>query len=129
MSDRGLWPSYSPFEGGEGDVLGDSTTEYREELMLHYDAKLKKRSRELRNNNTLAEVLLWNQLKGRKMLGCSFLRHRPIYKYIVDFYCPKLGLVIEIDGESHREKFASDQVRQKNLENLGLSVLRFYDRA
>ena len=46
----------------------------------------------------------------------------------MDFYCPKLGLVIEIDGESHREKFASDQVRQKNLENLGLSVLRFHDR-
>jgi very-short-patch-repair endonuclease len=97
--------------------------------MLHYDPKLKKRSRELRNNSTLAEVLLWNQLKGRKMLGCSFLRQRPICNYIVDFYCPKLGLVIEIDGESHREKFASDQVRQKNLENLGLSVLRFYDRA
>jgi len=96
--------------------------------MLYYDPKLKKRSRGLRNNSTLAEVLLWNQLKGRKMLGCSFLRHRPIYKYIVDFYCPKLGLVIEIDGESHREKFASDQVRQKNLENLGLSVLRFHDR-
>jgi very-short-patch-repair endonuclease len=95
--------------------------------MLHYDPKLKKRSRELRNNNTLAEVLLWNQLKGRKMLGCSFLRQRPIDKYIVDFYCPKLGLVIEIDGESHRERFASDQVGQKNLEHLGLSLLRFHD--
>ena len=96
--------------------------------MLHYDPKLKKRSRELRNNSTLAEVLLWNQLKGRKMLGCSFLRQRPIYKYIVDFYCPKLGLVIEIDSESHREKFASDQTRQKDLGELGLSVVRFYDR-
>ena len=113
----------SPFEGGEGDVLGDSTTEYREELMLQYDPKLKKRSRELRNNSTLAEVLLWNQLKGRKMLGCSFLRQRPIYKYIVDFYCPKLGLVIEIDGESHREKFASDQTCQKNLGSESLQIL------
>ena len=62
------------------------------------------------------------------MLGYSFLRQRPIYKYIVDFYCPKLKLVIEIDGESHREKFLSDQIRQKNLESLGLNVLRFHDR-
>ena len=61
------------------------------------------------------------------MLGCSFLRQRPIDKYIVDFYCPKLGLVIEIDGESHRERFASDQVGQKNLEHLGLSLLGFHD--
>jgi very-short-patch-repair endonuclease len=57
------------------------------------------------------------------MLGCSFLRQRPIYKYIVDFYCPKLGLVIEIDGESHREKFASDQTRQKNLGSESLQIL------
>jgi very-short-patch-repair endonuclease len=96
--------------------------------MLHYDPKLKQRSRELRKKSTLAEVLLWKQLKGSRMLGYSFLRQRPIYKYIVDFYCPRLKLVIEIDGESHREKFLSDQIRQKNLENLGLSVLRFHDR-
>jgi very-short-patch-repair endonuclease len=43
----------------------------------------------------------------------------------VDFYCPQLKLVIEIDGESHREKFLSDQIRQKNLESLGLKVLGF----
>jgi very-short-patch-repair endonuclease len=96
--------------------------------MLHYDPKLKQRSRELRSHSTLAEVLLWNQLKRSKMLGYPFLRQRPIHKYIVDFYCPKLKLVVEIDGESHREKFARDQIRQKNLERLGLNVLRFHDR-
>ena len=66
--------------------------------MLHYDSKLKQRSRELRNYSTLAEVLLWNQLKHGKMLGYAFLRQSPIHKHIVDFYCPKLKLVIEIDG-------------------------------
>jgi very-short-patch-repair endonuclease len=96
--------------------------------MLHYDPKLKQRSQKLRNNSTLAEVLLWKQLKGSRMLGYSFLRQRPIYKYIVDFYCPRLKLVIEIDGESHREKFRSDQIREKNLQSLGLNVLRFHDR-
>jgi very-short-patch-repair endonuclease len=96
--------------------------------MIHYDPKLKRRSRELRKNSTLAEVLLWNQLKGSKMMGYSFLRQRPIYKYIVDFYCPRLKLVIEIDGDSHRNKFERDQTRQKDLEELGLSVVRFHDR-
>jgi very-short-patch-repair endonuclease len=96
--------------------------------MLHYDPKLKRRSRELRKNSTLAEVLVWNQLKRRKMLGFAFLRQRPIHQYIVDFYCPRLKLVIEIDGDSHRTKFRGDQSRQKRLEDLGLSVLRFHDR-
>jgi very-short-patch-repair endonuclease len=96
--------------------------------MLHYDPKLKQRSRELRNCSTLSEVLLWNQLKHRKMLGYSFLRQRPVHKYIVDFYCPRLKLVIEIDGDSHRNKFEGDQTRQRDLERLGLRVLRFHDR-
>jgi len=96
--------------------------------MLHYDPKLKQRSRELRRKSTLAEVLLWNELKRRKMLGYPFLRQRPIHQYIVDFYCPKLKLVIEIDGESHRNKSQSDQIKQEALEQLGLHVLRFQDR-
>jgi hypothetical protein len=58
--------------------------------MHYYEPRLKDRSRELKNRSTLAEVLLWNQLKHHKMLGYSFLRQRPVYKYIVDFYCPKL---------------------------------------
>jgi very-short-patch-repair endonuclease len=73
----------------------------------------------------MAEVLLWNQLKHRRMLGYSFLRQRPIYNYIADFHCPRLKLVIEIDGDSHRNKFESDQNRQRDLESLGLQVLRF----
>jgi very-short-patch-repair endonuclease len=96
--------------------------------MLHYDPRLKQRSRDLRNRSTLAEVLLWSHLKHRKLLGYSFSRQRPIYKYIVDFYCPRLKLAIEIDGESHRNKFDSDQTRDQQLKKLGLQVLRFHDR-
>ena len=51
-------------------------------------------SRELRKNSTLAEILLWNELKGRKMLGYQFMRQKPIDKYIVDFYSSKLKLII-----------------------------------
>lgn len=96
--------------------------------MLHYDPKLKPLSRELGKKSTLAEVLLWNHLKGSKMLGLGFLRQKPIDKYIVDFYCPKLKLVVEIDGSSHRGKFESDQTRESDLKALGLHVLRFTDK-
>lgn len=61
------------------------------------------------------------------MLGYDFHRQKPIGNYIVDFFCYKLRLVIEIDGESHKDKYEYDQKRQKYLENLGLSVLRFDD--
>ena len=95
--------------------------------MQYYDPKLKSLSRELRNKSTLAEVLLWNELKSSKMLGYSFQRQKPIYKYIVDFYCQRLQLAIEIDGESHREQFLKDRTREEELVQLGLSVLRFHD--
>jgi very-short-patch-repair endonuclease len=75
----------------------------------------------------ISEVLLWNQLKGRKLNGYQFMRQKPIGTYIVDFYCSKLRLVIEIDGESHSGKFDYDMRRQQFLESIGLTVLRFND--
>jgi len=96
--------------------------------MQYYDQKLKSLSRELRNKSTLSEILLWNQLKSGKMLGYSFQRQKPIYKYIVDFYCPRLQLVLEIDGESHYGQFQKDRAREEDIVQLGLHVLRFQDR-
>ena len=96
-------------------------------MKIYYNPKLKALSRELRKNSTLSEVLLWNQLKARKMKGYQFMRQKPIDDYIVDFYCSKLRLVIEIDGESHSERTREDHIRQEKLESLGLSFLRFYD--
>jgi len=88
---------------------------------------LKQKARELRNNSTLSEVLLWNELKGKKMYGYQFLRQKPLGKYIVDFYCFKLKLIIEIDGSSHDEKQTYDAQRQLFLEEMGNTVLRFTD--
>lgn len=96
-------------------------------MKIYYNKKLKDLSRKLRKNSTLSEVLLWNQLKARKMKDYQFMRQKPIGDYIVDFYCSKLRLVIEIDGESHDSKFEKDEVRQQKLEALGLSILRFND--
>ena len=98
-------------------------------MKILYSKDLKQRSREFRNNSTLAEVLLWNQLKQRKMLGYQFIRQKPMHHFIVDFYCSKLKLVIEIDGESHRLRFDEDRRRQEYLEQIGVHVLRFSDLA
>jgi very-short-patch-repair endonuclease len=76
---------------------------------------------------TLAEILLWKEIKGKKVLGCDFHRQKPIDEYVVDFYCPRLKLVLEIDGDSHDEKEELDKIRQEKLESKGLTVLRFWD--
>ena len=97
--------------------------------IIPYNPKLKELARQLRKNMTLAEVLLWNRLKQKQILGYDFDRQRPIDEYIVDFYCKDLMLAIEIDGESHNQPEADtkDQRRQKRLEILGVRFLRFTD--
>ena len=90
-------------------------------MKIHYNPKLKPLSRKLRNNSTLSEILLWEELNTKKMLGYKFLRQKPVGNYIVDFFCNKLKLVIEIDGESHdEEKFEYDMKRQQWLESKGI---------
>jgi very-short-patch-repair endonuclease len=95
---------------------------------LHYNKKFKGRARDLRKQGVLSEVLLWNQLRARKLLGCQFLRQRPIDNYIVDFYCKELCLAIEVDGSSHDGKQEEDEFRQSQLESLGIVFLRFRDK-
>ena len=95
---------------------------------IPYNKNLKEYSRRLRNNSTLSEVLLWKHLSGKKMKGYSFNRQKPLLNYIVDFYCKALDLVIEIDGESHNNKYDADKTRQKELEDHGLYFLRFDDK-
>lgn len=87
----------------------------------------KGKRRNLRNNMPKAEVILWSRIKN-KQLGYRFLRQYSIDKYVVDFYCPKLLLAIEIDGDSHvrtDSKILNDKARQKFIEDLGISFLRF----
>ena len=97
--------------------------------IIPYNKNLKSLARVLRANMKLSEVLLWNELKQKKMMGFDFDRQRPIDRYIVDFYCKELFLAIEIDGESHEGIVASrkDFIRQTRLESLGVRFLRFDD--
>ena len=70
--------------------------------IIPYNPKLKQFARDLRNNSTLSEVLLWRQIKGQT-LKYEFHRQVPIDEFIVDFYCHELKLAIEIDGDSHND--------------------------
>ena len=96
---------------------------------LPYNRSLKEFSKKLRNNSTLAEVLLWQELRAGQLEGFKFNRQKPLDNYIVDFYCKKLNLVIEVDGDSHWHDEAplKDHERQKALESMGLQCIRFDD--
>ena len=95
---------------------------------IPYKPHLKELARQLRNNSTLGEVLLWRELKGGALLGLDFHRQKPLDRFIVDFYCPELQLAIEIDGDSHDYAYEHDCARQERLEQLGVCFLRFTDR-
>lgn len=84
------------------------------------------RRKELRNNSTQEEILLWSRLKNSQ-LGSKFRRQHSIGGYIVDFYCPSKNLVIEIDGLQHftKQNKEYDELRTKFLEGLDIKVIRF----
>jgi very-short-patch-repair endonuclease len=108
-------------KGGEGGF---------QEQMLSYDKQLKKLSQHLRKNMTDAENMLWTKLRRKQLKGHPFYRQKIIGKYIVDFYCPKANLVIELDGGQHYSERgqAKDRARDDVLRKMGIKVLRFSDR-
>ena len=72
--------------------------------LIPYNPKLKDLAKKLRNDSTLGEILLWRELNNKQMYGYDFHRQKPLLNYIVDFYCYKLNLVIEIDGLYHNHE-------------------------
>jgi very-short-patch-repair endonuclease len=95
--------------------------------MLLYNRNLKQLSRQLRENMTDAETHLWTKIRRKQLKGYQFYRQKPIGDYIVDFFCPRAKLVIEIDGSHHLigEAIEYDRIRDDYLSSLGLRVLRF----
>jgi len=81
----------------------------------------------LRKNSTVAENILWYYLRSRKLKGYKFKRQFSVNKYVLDFYCPKLKLAIEVDGNYHLNSkiVAYDKARQTEVEQLGIKFLRF----
>jgi very-short-patch-repair endonuclease len=90
------------------------------------DRDLIRKARALRCNMTKAEIILWSRLRSKKVNGYKFRRQQPIFGYIVDFYCDKLKLIIEVDGAIHsfleNEKY--DIKRDNILRINGYYVLR-----
>ncbi len=86
-----------------------------------------KKRQYLRKNMTKAEIVLWSKLKGKQLNGLKFRRQCGINNYVVDFYCPELKLAIEIDGDVHayNSRIVYDKKRQKEIEALGIKVLRY----
>ena len=78
----------------------------------------------MRNNVLMPEKILWKWIRN-KQLGCKFRRQHSISKYIVDFYCPTLHLIIEIDGRIHDEVVSHDIVRENYLKSIGLTIKRY----
>jgi very-short-patch-repair endonuclease len=98
--------------------------------VLRYNKNLKPHSRQLRKNMTDAERLLWSKIRGKQLKGLQVYRQKPMDRFIVDFYCPKANLVIELDGGQHYgERIRRrDDLRDRYMKSVGLRVLRFSDR-
>ena len=94
---------------------------------------IKELARQLRNNPTKAEKILWGELRNRKILGLKFLRQHPViyearngeyFFFIPDFYCAQKKLVIELDGEIHKFQGERDHYREEVLKQCNLKILR-----
>ena len=84
-------------------------------------------ARALRRRQTDAERALWRLLRDRRLAGVKFRRQHPVGRYVTDFACPELGLVIELDGGRHAEKTEQDRCRSAELARHGYLVLRFWN--
>ena len=91
-------------------------------------AELFARARELRRQMTPAERLLWQELRANRFEGWHFRRQQVIAGYIVDFYCHKVGLAVELDGAVHETQGGYDTERDQKLAEYGVHVLRFQNR-
>ena len=76
---------------------------------------------------TDAEIILWSKLRMKQLNNCQFYRQKIIGNYIVNFFCPKYHLIIEVDGGQHYsdEMLNADRDRDETLRSMGLTVLRF----
>jgi very-short-patch-repair endonuclease len=85
---------------------------------------------ELRNNMTEAEKMLWCVLRNRKVFKERWRPQHPVDIFIVDFYCHKCKLAIEVDGEIHmkEEVLERDDGREHDIEKLGIKILRFTNK-
>ena len=86
-------------------------------------------ARDLRGRQTSAEALLWQALRDRRLAGLKFRRQHPIGPFVVDFCCPDVRLVVELDGGVHASQHEDDAAREALLAKAGYLVMRFPNEA
>ncbi|HEU0297907.1 MAG TPA: endonuclease domain-containing protein [Longimicrobium sp.] len=82
-------------------------------------------AKEHRQDPTSAEAVLWSALRRQQLGGLPFRRQHPVGRFILDFYCPRKKLCVELDGSSHDGREADDQARTDALALLKIHVVRF----
>jgi very-short-patch-repair endonuclease len=82
-------------------------------------------AKEHRQEPTTAEGILWAAVRGQQIRGLPFRRQHPVGRFILDFYCPRKKLCIELDGSVHDGREADDQARTDVLSYHGIRVIRF----
>ncbi len=92
---------------------------------IQFQDQLQELARQMRRNPTLAEAELWKHLRARKLYGIKFRRQHPFFSFILDFYCKEYKLIIEIDGDSHANRFVHDMLRDQRFQQEGYTILRF----
>jgi very-short-patch-repair endonuclease len=97
----------------------------RSEHRTQTSTGIQQRARELRQEMTRAEQLLWERLRSRQLAGLKFRRQHPLGPFITDFYCAECRFVIEIDGDIHDFQEEQDEQRTRQFEEFGYRVIRF----
>ena len=111
------------FPSREGCPNGTGWAKRQINALLPQNPKLKQYARELRKAGSLPEALLWKEIKGKQINGLDFDRQHIIGDYIVDFFCPSINFVVEIDDKTHDFKENHDIKRDEYLQSLGLKVM------
>jgi len=122
MEDKGSFNSPLVPVRPLAEVGGSLINMFYGALPIHFEL-----ARKLRDNQTEAELFLWNYLSLLNGKGIRFKRQHPILYYVADFYCHKAKLIIEVDGGYHNipEQYNYDKNRDGELADLGLKVIRF----
>ncbi len=96
-------------------------------MYIFNNPDLKNLRQKLRNTMPSAEVILWAELKGKQLFGYKFRRQYGVGRYVVDFYCARIRLAIELDGDSHFQIGVEeyDKKREEYIESRGIKVIRF----
>jgi very-short-patch-repair endonuclease len=118
-----LTPNPSPIGTGEGSRECASTPNRRPRAP-RANSNISEAARRFRKEPTHSEAILWNALRNRQLSGAKFRRQHPAGPFVLDFYCDKHRLAVEVDGPVHNRQASADRERHDYLEARGIGVVR-----